>query len=350
MKAWKNSGSIGDGDLPAPKAYGQMAGPAALRDPLWGTAIVPSAAETKLLRTNALRRLHFVRHAGPAALHTQHTSSRLQHTLGVFALIAHFAPDWPELRAAALLHDVGHGPFSHALEGIGGFDHHRRSEEVLHSPEIRQALDGLNAAEVFDLIQGLRPNPLRNGERVLHADHLDSWVRSAASFGILPKPAPELLRGYRLSGSYLEADRDTAELTLRLIVHEAEYHASADNIGPVAVLRALTLRLIEAGGLLPDRLGDLADEGLLHMLRQHPATAAETSRLLERPHELAVVRRGEPAPEGAYPHRLNKLYLALPRVAGGFRADELPSYARIAGLNKLLGDYAVFWREEGEWA
>ncbi|CAM3427596.1 MULTISPECIES: HD domain-containing protein [Saccharibacillus] len=332
-------------------AYGQMAGPNALRDPLWGTAIVPSAAETKLLRTNALRRLHFVRHAGPAALHTQHTSSRLQHTLGVFALIAHFAPDWPELRAAALLHDVGHGPFSHALEGIGGFDHHRRSEEVLHSPEIRQALDGLNATEVFDLIQGLRPNPLRNGERVLHADHLDSWVRSAASFGILPKPAPELLRGYRLSGSsYLEADQGTAELTLRLIVHEAEYHASADNIGPVAVLRALTLRLIEAGGLLPDRLGDLADEGLLHVLRQHPATAAETARLLERPHELAVVRRGEPAPEGAYPHRLNKLYLAMPRVAGGLRADELPSYARIAGLSELLGDYAVFWREEGEWA
>ncbi|WP_172194342.1 HD domain-containing protein [Saccharibacillus qingshengii] len=117
--------------------YGQMADSDVLLDPLWGTATELSAVEAALLRTPALRRLHYVRHAGPAALHTQHTSTRLQHTLGVFALIAHFAPDWSELRAAALLHDVGHGPFSHALEGIGGFDHHRRSEAERHSPEIR---------------------------------------------------------------------------------------------------------------------------------------------------------------------------------------------------------------------
>lgn len=327
------------------EAYGQMSGSTALRDPLWGTVAVPSKTEMKLLRTKALRRLHFVRHAGPAALHTQHTSTRLQHTLGVFALIAHFAPDWPELRAAALLHDVGHGPFSHALEGIEGFDHHRRSEEELDSAEIRCALDGLDYVEVLELIEGVRPNPLRNSHKVLHADHLDSWVRSAASFGILPIPAPELLRRYRVTGSDLEADAEAAELTLQLILHEAKYHASADNIGPVAALRALTARLIEAGGLLPAELGSLADEELLTLLRQHPSTAAETDRLLYRPHELLVVRAGEQAPDYAYPHVLNKLYLALPRLSGGQDVKSLPSYPRIAELDTLLGGYLVFWKE-----
>lgn len=328
-----------------PEAYGQTTGSEALRDPLWSLTVEPSAAETELLRTRALRRLHEIRHAGPAALHTQHTSTRLQHTLGVFALIAHFAPDWPELRAAALLHDVGHGPFSHALEGIAGFDHHRRSEEVLASGEVRRALRGMNAGAVLDLIEGVVPSPLRNREGLLHADHLESWVRSAASFGILPVPAPELLRGYRLSGPHLEADADAAALTLRLILHEARYHASADNIGPVAVLRALTRRLIGAGGLPPEELGGLADGELLALLRRHPSTAEETGRLLYRPHELRVVRAGEAAPDPAYRHSLNKLYLTLPRIQGGLNPARLPDYPQLSSLDGLLGEYFVYWEE-----
>ncbi|OWA33651.1 hypothetical protein B9G55_20095 [Saccharibacillus sp. O16] len=327
------------------QAYGQLDGSKTLRDPLWGTVVTPSANEVKLLRSRTLRRLHEVNHAGPAALHTQHTSTRLQHTLGVFALIAHFAPNWPELRAAALLHDAGHGPFSHALEGIEGFNHYLRAQEVLASEDVQQALEGLNRGEVVDLIQGDLASLLRNREGVLHADHLDSWVRSAAAFGILPFPAPELLRGFRLSGPHLEADADAAALMLRLILHEARYHASAENIGPVAVLRALTQRLIGADGLPPAELGGLTDGELLALLRRHPATAEETGRLLYRPHELHVVRAGEAAPDDAYRYSLNKLYLSLPRIQGGLDAAQLPGYAQLDELNALLGEYLVFWGE-----
>ena len=323
--------------------YGQMAGPGALRDPLWGTVITPSLIEVELLRTSAVRRLHYVRHAGPASLHTQHTSTRLQHTLGVFACVAHFAPGWPELRAAALLHDVGHGPFSHALEGLEGFDHHRHSEKVLASEEIHRALGGLNRQTVLDLIEGTIPSPLRSREGVLHADHLDSWVRSAAAFGILSRPASELLRGFRLSGPHLEADTDTAAQMLKLIVHEAHYHASADNIGPVAVLRALTQRLIDAGGLSGTEMGNMADEELLALLRRHPATGEETHRFLYRPQELRVVRSEQARPAEAYRHRLNKLYLTLPRIQNAVDPAILPDYPKLETLGGLLGEYYVFW-------
>ncbi|OME92287.1 HD domain-containing protein [Paenibacillus lautus] len=67
-----------------------------------------------------LRRLHLVRHGGAFFINSHHTFSRLQHTLGVFALTAHFEPDNRVLRVAALLHDIGHPPFSQTLDSLEG--------------------------------------------------------------------------------------------------------------------------------------------------------------------------------------------------------------------------------------
>src|SRR5690625_1373094 len=82
-------------------------------DPLWRVPVELSPLERALLDSWPVRRLGMVAHAGAAALTTTQTYSRLEHSLGVLALVAHFAPQDALARATALLHDVGHLPFSH---------------------------------------------------------------------------------------------------------------------------------------------------------------------------------------------------------------------------------------------
>lgn len=82
----------------------------------------------EFLRLDGIKQLGFVSRVWPGAKH-----SRFEHSLGVFALtrravaalryapgsLAPSATDRAALEAAALLHDIGHYPFSHAIEELG---------------------------------------------------------------------------------------------------------------------------------------------------------------------------------------------------------------------------------------
>lgn len=94
-----------------------------VRDPVHNF-IALGETETKLLKTRALQRLRGIRQLAlanlvyPGALH-----NRFDHTLGVthvaglMATSLGFAAEEVALvRLAALLHDIGHGPFSHVSE------------------------------------------------------------------------------------------------------------------------------------------------------------------------------------------------------------------------------------------
>ena len=80
-----------------------------------------------MLESGELQRLGHNKQLGlanlvfPGANHT-----RLEHSLGAFHIADRLAQemamndeDRQLLTTAALLHDVGHGPFSHTLEGAG---------------------------------------------------------------------------------------------------------------------------------------------------------------------------------------------------------------------------------------
>lgn len=142
-------------------------------DPLHGAISLDSSDPVEallkaLIDTAPFQRLRRIRQLGPASL-TYHGAemSRFTHSLGVMA-VARRAFDRlaalhealrneesneggkaPSYRAtvlcAALLHDIGHGPYSHTAEEVFGTHHEEWTMAIIkHSTEIRDLLDAFH--------------------------------------------------------------------------------------------------------------------------------------------------------------------------------------------------------------
>jgi uncharacterized protein len=108
--------------------------PRIIRDPLWNTIRLDETA-TRIIDTAAFQRLRYIRQLGLAHLvYPGATHTRFDHALGVYHLavtalrLLRDRVRLPEeawkgeelVPYAALLHDIGHYAFSHALEELEG--------------------------------------------------------------------------------------------------------------------------------------------------------------------------------------------------------------------------------------
>ncbi len=135
-----------------------------VRDPIHGF-IRLSGDEADLVETPVFQRLRGIRQLAmanmvyPGALHT-----RFDHTLGVFHVTSLLCdvfqfPDDDErlVRLSALVHDLGHGPFSHVSEGA--------LEIFADRAKLKDRLKGDNAAKIHEL---LTQDLLRSDENIRH--------------------------------------------------------------------------------------------------------------------------------------------------------------------------------------
>jgi len=153
-----------------------------VRDPLWNTIRLDRTA-VQIIDTPVFQRLRNIRQLGHAYLvYPGATHTRFDHALGVYHLARRalqllgerggaelVGP--AELRLipyAALLHDIGHYPFSHGLEELGsagGAEHHETlTGHFFRDPELAPVLDQIApgaAAGIEALIRGRSPNPLQ---------------------------------------------------------------------------------------------------------------------------------------------------------------------------------------------
>jgi HD superfamily phosphohydrolase len=194
--------------------------PENIYDPFYQINTKANPWEYELLQSKALKRLKFLSHYGTASFISAAKHSRYEHTVGVWTIIAHFFPTEKELRVAALLHDIGHLPFSHAVERTLGFNHHTISEDYIRGQEISTILKkyGFKPQTIIDLLN--EDSPLTHKTPYLSADHLDSFLRDSYMLGKLDKHPSTIINNVSFSGHFVEADLSTSESIMNAIFHD----------------------------------------------------------------------------------------------------------------------------------
>lgn len=164
-----------------------------IRDPIHGYIEITPYIE-KLLDTKLVQRLRNVKQLGwtnlvyPGANHT-----RFEHSLGTYYLASKLAlglseQERKEIEIAALLHDVGHGPYSHDIEDVLETYTRRKHNDIkflLDSGEIASILEdvGVSPSEIAAHILGkTRIGQIVNG--TLDVDRMDYLIRDSYYTGV----------------------------------------------------------------------------------------------------------------------------------------------------------------------
>ena len=253
----------------------------------------------ELLDTPELQRLRRIRQLGTVSLvYPSANHTRFEHSLGVYH-VAREALDHLEIEgiqakrilAAAMCHDVGHGPFSHNLEALiyrHTDRYHDDVDDLLATGAIGEILrdHDLDPGRIASLVKGKgRFGQLISGE--LDVDRMDYLVRDAHHTGVPYGTIDHerLVRELRFVDGELVLDEgnvQTAEslLVARALMNPTVYSHSAARISK-AMLRRATARLLEDGAVAPETLARMDDAALLVSLR-NCATSADLVDRLDR--------------------------------------------------------------------
>jgi len=293
-----------------------------------------------------VQRLRYVRQLGHAFLvYPGATHTRFEHALGAYHLARRVVAELGEadteeglaVRLAALLHDVGHYPFSHALEEAGLPHHETLAARHLRSGALAEALErlGVSADRLLQLIGGSSPSRLAalvSGS--IDVDKLDYLSRDATMCGVPYGfiDVDRLLTSVTLTtGGIALHPKGLAALESLLFAKYQMYrnvywhHAVRS---ATAMFKRLVRRAIAAGRLSPDNIAVATDDALSHELQQHDQTglarALRERRLAKRALDIPATEL--PATTTDWPSRdPDLLELVESRLAAelGLREDQL---------------------------
>ena len=181
------------------------------RDPVHDYIHVQHPIILELINSRELQRLRRIKQTG-ASMYTFHTAehSRFSHSLGVYEIARRICDNfarnyatqeegdglWDDrnrlvVLCAALLHDVGHGPYSHTFEKIFDTNHEQITIDIILSEgtEVNQILRKVSSTfpqEVASVIQKTHPNPqvVQLISSQIDADRMDYLLRDAYFTGV----------------------------------------------------------------------------------------------------------------------------------------------------------------------
>ncbi|WP_283390468.1 HD domain-containing protein [Methanobrevibacter woesei] len=162
-----------------------------IRDSVYGD-IMLNEIEVEVMDNPQFQRLRRIKQLGlisliyPGANHT-----RFEHSIGTMHIASKLADkldlnqeDKELVRISALLHDIGHGPFSHVSEGVLSFPHEELTKYVIKNTAIRDIVEKkFDINKIIEIINGEgKFGPIVSGE--LDADRMDYLLRDSHYTGV----------------------------------------------------------------------------------------------------------------------------------------------------------------------
>ena len=251
-----------------------------VRDPLWNNIrLEPDALA--VIDTPAFQRLRYVRQLGHAFLvYPGATHTRFEHALGTYHLAGRVTQD-RDIRLAALLHDIGHYPFSHALEEAGLPRHEVLAAKYVRTGPLATLLDklGVSGERLLQLIQGTSGSPLAGiVAGSLDVDKLDYLSRDATMCGV-PYGVIDVDRlltsltltpqGVALHAKGLAALESLLFAKYQMYRNVYWHHAVRS---ATAMFKRLVRRALAAGHISADTIAVATDDALSHELQAHDQT------------------------------------------------------------------------------
>ena len=257
--------------------------------------------ELALLDTQGMQRLRRLKQVGmanliyPGANHT-----RFEHSIGTMYLAGEMAEsaelgkhDEKVLRVAALLHDVGHGAFSHESESIIARHTGKKHEEI--------GWERVRTGEIAELVEkeGIALTELKNaffgngvGELIsfdLGADRMDYLLRDSHSTGVAYGVIDygRLIHTIKINShkqpviEYGGLEAAESMLIARFLMFSSVYYHHAVRIASAMLRKACEIAIADKSISLK-QIAEMGDEELIRALLEDKESASLARRLRER--------------------------------------------------------------------
>ncbi len=274
-----------------------------IRDVLWGHIYLTPELET-LTKSVSFMRLTRIMQLGPAFfVYPGATHTRAAHSIGVYHLakriLIHLASQgavtWmtPEgiksFLCAALLHDVGHFPYTHSLKELPLTSHEELTGRIILKEPIKSLVGNTGADPYLAAAITDQNLPSNNNEElafyrrllsgVLDPDKLDYLNRDARNCGvpygvqdvdfIIGRLHPDKERGVVIDSKGIPSVESI--LFAKYLMYKTVYWHKGVRSATAMVKKALITGL-QCGKISSDDLYNLDDQGLFHLLEteKHP--------------------------------------------------------------------------------
>ncbi len=331
-----------------------------VRDPVHGYIELDKLA-ISLIDTSPLQRLRRIRQLGfsnlvyPGANHT-----RFEHSLGTMHLASMLTEEIEtseeeknELRAAALLHDIGHGPLSHVTEHLiekYTRTKHEDVKSILKKEDISGICDehGLSVSTIADHIMGKTPlGQIISSE--IDVDRMDYLIRDAHYTGVAFGTIDHIRMIHKMQFHenrlvVAEGGLNAAEslLVSRFLMYPSVYFHHVSRIAETMFTRAVE-ELIINDKLNPRRLQRMDDSQIFEILRSDNGYPGEMMQRINERHlyKRALYTGFESVDEKVLKQRKNihRIEKEIAENAGVEEKDvliDIPSLSQIEEMNAQI--------------